>query len=270
MGSCAYNFSDDLAAVEDMGRLGFIDKTGNFVIEPQYKLTGSFSGGLCHVMFPSDNYYEWFIDKEGNKVHHIVIKDGYCEGLARITEFQKEGFINKEGKIVVDHRFLRARNFSDGLASVEVCRNRWGFVDKNGKLAIKADFHDASSFSEGLAAVNFRGRVGYIDKNGEFVIKPTFYGELEPFHNGLALIKTYDHCFGYINKTGKIVIEPQYYFAHNFSEGYAVVRNYERKCGVIDKFGKLIIDYIFDNAKSFKNGLLAVKLNNYWGYIKIK
>ncbi|APA52029.1 hypothetical protein BLD35_02145 [Campylobacter coli] len=64
-------------------------------------------------------------------------------------------------------------DFSEGLAKVELNR-KYGFMDKNGKIVIEPKFDGVGNFSEGLAAVGLNGKWGFIDKNGEFAIKPKF------------------------------------------------------------------------------------------------
>ena len=49
--------------------------------------------------------------------------------------------------------------------------NKWGYIDKDGRTVIDFIYDGASSFSEnGLAAVFTGGKYGYIDKNGKKVI----------------------------------------------------------------------------------------------------
>jgi hypothetical protein len=48
--SDAHDFSEGLAAVEVKGNYGYIDKTGHFVVPPQFDRVGKFSEGLAPVM----------------------------------------------------------------------------------------------------------------------------------------------------------------------------------------------------------------------------
>ena len=44
---------------------------------------------------------------------------------------------------------------------------KYGFIDKNGKVVIELQFDNAGAFSEGLAEVEKDGKWGFIDKRGK-------------------------------------------------------------------------------------------------------
>jgi len=48
----------------------------------------------------------------------------------------------------------------------------YGFIDKNGKVVIEPQFDNVEDFSEGLEQVKKDGKEGYIDKIGKVVIEP--------------------------------------------------------------------------------------------------
>jgi hypothetical protein len=50
---------------------------------------------------------------------------------------------------------------------------RWGFVDKDGKFVINPQFDDAMPFSNGLARVKISRKLGYVDQSGKYVWNPT-------------------------------------------------------------------------------------------------
>lgn len=132
--------------------------------------------------------------------------------------------------------------FYEGLAAVRK-GNQWGFIDENGKLII--DFRDdlvsnnnADSSSEGIAGIHhpqFKEglclvrkltdegvpRYGFMDSTGKIVIKPEFLN-LTQFENGYAVgifeksslrgnnefqLKIYDYDFTEVilDKTGEMV-----------------------------------------------------------------
>ena len=75
-----------LAAVKIGGKYGYINPTGEFVINPQFGNAGRFSEGLAHVDIGVFGY--------------------------------KWGYINKAGERVIKPQFYRAESFSEGLAAV--------------------------------------------------------------------------------------------------------------------------------------------------------
>ncbi|MHC4489349.1 MAG: WG repeat-containing protein [Planctomycetota bacterium] len=56
---------------------------------------------------------------------------------------------------------------------------RWGYIDNSGKVVIAQQYDDARDFSEGLARVNISGKWGYIDRYGDIFIEATFVDSLD-------------------------------------------------------------------------------------------
>ena len=81
----------------------------------------------------------------------------------------------------------------------------WGYIDKKSNIVIDLLFDNAREFSEGLAPVQIGKKWGYINKSGEFVIKPKFSNAWS-FDDKLAFVE--ENVLGvkfdcYINKLGK-------------------------------------------------------------------
>lgn len=266
---------------------GFIDKTGKWVIPPQFDYAEDFSEGLAAVEL---NKKIGYVDVAGIMVIPPQFKKtesmSFHEGLAAVEvegEYGKWGwgigYIDRKGTYVIPLRsdYAFAGEFHEGLAYIGddfSTGEYYGFVDHSGKMVIPARFWRAGDFSEGLAVAHAEelGRKGYIDKTGSWVINPQF-DEAWDFREGLApvaIMGTWGYTWGYIDKTGNMVISPQFDLARNFSEGLAVV-SYEvstsYKSGYIDKAGNMVISCIFDSAEDFSEGLAAISTEGKWGYI---
>jgi len=150
--------------IMDMGKFGYIDKTGKVVIQPQFGFAMSFHEGLAAV-------------KTGS-----------------LSDFESGwGYIDKTGKIIIPLKFLLASEFSEGLAAVTVgsfdqkptSENdlpKSGYIDKTGNIVIQPQFGmigGAGNFMGGLAQVNSNffpaqddhSGPSYIDKTGKFIWK---------------------------------------------------------------------------------------------------
>ncbi len=156
--------------------------------------------------------------------------------------------------------------------------DKYGYKTKSGEVAIPPTFDDARDFSAGLARVNIGatrrvagpmgGRWGYINERGEEVI-PIVFQFVGDFSDGLAHVITYNWESGYIDTTGKTVIK----LARNtsggdFSEGLAAVsRSLDKGTNrmdvtdYIDTQGKVMFT-VPASGKEFHEGLAAVGIPN--------
>ncbi|MBP5547417.1 MAG: WG repeat-containing protein [Bacteroidales bacterium] len=231
----AYNFHEGLARVmieteknplydspyihwyvkPSKGKWGFIDKTGQFIINPQYDIAGNFIEGLAAVKIDGKFGY---IDKNGEfaiKPQFDTVTD-FSQGLACVSANGKYGYINKKGEYFIKPLFDDADNFNDGIAIVKIndkChyitrdslpKRAWGkrMFFRRLLISIKG-FDDAKPYKEGFAAVKKNGKYGYINKKGEYAIKPQF-DEAHYFIGKVAPIKQ-DGKFHYINQKGEII-----------------------------------------------------------------
>lgn len=184
------------------------------------------------------------------------------------------GYINSDGRIIIEPEFQWAGPFRDGRAHVY---NSWrhGFIDEHGEWLVEPRFQDARNFSEGLAAVELDGRWGYIDRSGAFAINPQFR-EPGDFSEGRAFVRDASYDWNYIDTNGEIIRsvdtpdltvpdEP------HFSAGLALIRDEdEEEYGYIDKNATPVIPLQYPSARAFSDGLAAVKISDRWGYISPK
>src|ERR1039457_6337748 len=69
-------------------------------------------------------------------------------GLFPVNMGGKTGFINKEGKLIINPQYDNASNFYDGLALVTI-GSKSGYIDKEGKTVINPQFDHGGGFSAG-------------------------------------------------------------------------------------------------------------------------
>lgn len=255
----ASTFSEGLAAIRLGEKWGFIDSNGEIIINPQFDLVKDFSDGMAPVQVGN----KWgYIDMRGKLVINPQFDevDRFAEGMAPIRRGEKWGFIDKGGKNVIEPQFDKAWLFQEGLAGIRI-GERIGFVDRKGKIVINPQFEDARAFSEGLAAVRMDGKWGFIDKSGQTMLNPE-YDSGSWFTEGMAPVRIGDK-WGFIDKEGSFVVTPQFDSAGLFSEARAPVL-LDEKWGFIDKEGRIVINPQFDGVVSlsegrvFNNGLAKV------------
>ena len=252
-------YDEDLAQVEKDNARGYIDRKGRLVIKLSGDcLRSQFSEGMAVVALKR-SHKKGYIDKTGDFVIAPQFQDafGFSEGLAAVEvdlmkcQERKWGYIDKSGRIVIEPQYEAAYSFSEGIAVVK-SEGLYSFIDRNGDMAIEHRFGKAERFSEGLAPFEKAAKWGYINKTGETVIEPQF-AEAQPFREGLALVKI-GGKYGYIRKDGIFAITPQFDGANDFDGELAHVtlgvakpgtpnwiHDYKRcKFGYINRMGEYI------------------------------
>lgn len=262
-------FSEGLAAVIIKNHWGYINRNGNVEIEPKFTDAAGFSEGLAAVAV---NKKYGFIDRYGTMViepkYDFAL--AFSEGLATVQIGNQLQIIDKTGAVVADfgEKYTDVDQFSCGLAAAEVDFNKYGFIDRSGKMVIEPKFYIVLPFIDGLALVTLTedGKSGFIDTTGRFVIEPQF-DEAESFSEGVAPVKK-DGSWSFIDKNGVEVsrLGDRFDYVMPLSEGYSIV-NMDGKYGIIDKEGNLLVDAKFDRLNIFSEGLAYARIGDTHGYI---
>jgi hypothetical protein len=97
--------SNNLFPISQKSQTGYIDRTGKIIIKPQYDLGCNFAEGLARVQVGN----QWgYINKTGQYVIDLQDFDFACdfvEGLAQIRIAGNLGYIDKSGQIVIPPQF---------------------------------------------------------------------------------------------------------------------------------------------------------------------
>jgi hypothetical protein len=198
--------------------------------------------------------------------------------LLAVIVHDKWGFMNLDGKMLIEPKFIAVFPFSEGLAAVKDNQGMWGYINKDGTYAVKPQFTAATPFSEGMAVVKQDGKFGAIDHTGKFFIKPTFAAMSEFFGGYAAVLATQDTMggmasgWGFVDKHGAWVIEPKYPQVTVFGDGLVGVRRLGQLFGYIDVKGNQVIPPKYMEAGPFAEGLAPVNIADehgvaHWGYI---
>jgi hypothetical protein len=148
------DFSGTRAFVQGTNnKWGIIDTIGNLIVNPQYHQVWPFSGGVAVVSIMDEKWNETFyvIDVQGkmlktfpkaaNYSETITLWSGFQDGLAVAMKGSKKGFIDPQGKVVVDFLYRDLHPLQDGLAWFEKFDDKTrkvtkGYLDKTGKAVI--------------------------------------------------------------------------------------------------------------------------------------
>ena len=194
-------FVEGMAPACDGKKWGYVDRKGNWVIEPSFDFAYSFHDGWAMV---------------GYKISGL----NYCF-------YDYVNYVNQKGELMFKYPYFEdATQFHNGFAAYSVYNNKVHFIDTNGiRLEIKANdsivlraflapflgICQEGLFSEGLGAfwlpMNTKKNkygYGYIDLTGRIVI-PAQYKHAYMFIDGIALVQLKNGSYAYIDKTGKKV-----------------------------------------------------------------
>lgn len=169
-------------------KYGFIDRTGKFVIEPQFDIAGDFSQGLASIGFIKN------ITTLGLSEEVGLSEEGGGKFIANNVAQQivKWGFINQTGNIVINPMFDSVKNFSK--------------ISDYAGNKFTTEYLSAAIIDEDSSK-----KCGYIDRTGKYVIKPQFsvtgfesFSDCRSFsHSGIAYMGTYN--VSVIDNTGKVI-----------------------------------------------------------------
>lgn len=205
---------------------GYMDVKGNIVIEPQFEDAGAFVDGMAAVQIDSapgyiNNSGEFLI--EPGVIQDSQYAEQFSDGRALVWSHDfVAGYIDEHGELIIEHQFYRASHFSEGLAAVSFDVGEMGYIDLHGNVVIEPRFLSAGRFSDGLAPASIETdhgpKFGFIDLNGDEVISFEFDYAGE-FSNGIAPVGIGEHFhmgiggdpldvfdgWGYIDTSGEFV-----------------------------------------------------------------
>ncbi len=178
----AHAFVNGVAPVMVNGKWGFIDKSGEFIIEPVY-----------------DSYV----------INDTYNKAVFVEGVACVSKDNKYGLINLEGEVVSEFEWDAMTPFVNGYSVAGTSENN-SFVPKvfisleGETVEINPDLDGVGYFSpDGFAVVSVEGKYGYINNKGDIAIQPE-YDDCNDFVDGVALVNK-DGVYSLIDTDGNPV-----------------------------------------------------------------
>src|SRR5690606_40503314 len=130
-------FNDGLAwAKTPEGKIGYLNKTGEWAIEPQFDAAKDFpkKGNLARVKL-NDSWT--YVNRSGEIVNlNVEDKNDFSEGLAYGKKDEKVGFYNEAGEWFIKPQFEAVRDFKNGYATARQ-NGLWGVSDKTGAWVLK-------------------------------------------------------------------------------------------------------------------------------------
>jgi len=224
----ACKFHEGLAAVSIDEKAAYIDLSGKIALQTQYKYADSFLHGLARAQPNAGGKWgyigktgEWSIkpqfDEAGpfqDDVAMVNIHSAAFNGAMQKAQAELKGQTSSSGKmeIIASRPVKNSPPFCIDTSGQKVD----GPINNRCKTII-----DGISLVRHLSADGKSTKYGYADASGKIIIQPQF-DEAEEFHNGLAavrigrvmhevngrLVKNTDSKLGYVNESGEYVWNP--------------------------------------------------------------
>lgn len=179
-------FSDDLAAVVQNDKVGFIDKKGNLVIPFQYDYSTSV-----------------LKDTDGPLATLYIFSEGY----ACVKKGKKYGFIDKQGNTVIPFVYDWPGAFHDGVAVVAKTiggKELFGLIDKNNSTILPFEF-DYGHYQEKVYVMKKNDSKTLSLKDGIYSAQGKCLSPCQYDGSGFALVFN-PHGYSIANKNGKFGI----------------------------------------------------------------
>lgn len=257
----------ELFPIKDKNLYGFIDKSGNVVIEPKYLSVNEFSEGLAPVRL---NGTYGFINEFGNyeiePIYDLALP--FYKGIAKVYIDGIPYFIDKSGNIKFKHNFKYINNFGDLSYAIAISfSDKYGVIDKNGNLIIDTIYSNIENFENGIAIVTGQNHNPYptdkdkkpvyeksmIDSSGNKFIYFGKYQNISKLKNGFAFATLID----FNNDEHEVILD---------NKGVLKFRNPKNKWRFDNDFGFFhddiaIVNVYFDNNIK---GLYSSGIRNYY------
>lgn len=302
----AFDFVNGRAVVELEGKLGMIDRTGELVIPCIFEDLGPFTEGVCYGQKPEQLY--GYYDAFGSTVLDPIYQEAYTfnNGIAKVIENGKVGYINKDGSFALQPRFedliwlspevLKAKKYGyqklidinydevileplDEIGALSCNRilfmkeGKIGYVDGKGNMIVDANVFDVfdnaqelAEFKNNYARFNQAGKYGMIDSLGKVVI-PAVFNYVGDYGTLIAITK--GSGWGYTNLSTRLIIPYQYEYAESFRSGIGIVQT-NGMYGAINQTGEFVIPASYTDIRYLNDELLMVTQNNRVGLVNVR
>lgn len=164
--------TDGVIAVKVGDTWGYMDKDGEWIVEPRYHEAGMFRHGYAAVAI---NGVCGLVDKNGTEHLDEEIEeiDHFSDDRLFVKKYGRWGVLNNNLALVVRYQYDEYRAYHSGNAFVKR-QDLWTLIGKDGSERGKQRYENVGDYAGGHANVKINGRWGYIDINGDVVIATTY------------------------------------------------------------------------------------------------
>jgi hypothetical protein len=285
-------------------RWGYLDRSGQVVIEPRFRAVTPFQDRLALVRQGGSWYW---LDGEGHRLARLGGFETYVSHRQGVAIFQDQRilttcldlsgkqlaqapgevfppleaglpygfqdlhgaawFRRPDGSALTAQVYEEVWPFLEGLGRFKV-GGRMGALDAEGHTVVPPAFDDLGPFHQGRAAARLGGSWGLVDRQGRWVVEPSFQDLGGPDREGPALLPAKrDNRWGYLQADGGWAIPQRFDLAKGFTKGgWARVKVGER-WGVIDTQGHWALEPHYEEVAPPREAPFAFRQGLRWGYL---
>lgn len=259
------NFHEGMAAVVQNGKLGFVNRKGDLVIECQYENLDS----------PIFHNYTKFVN-----------------GLAAVRKDGDWGYIDITGEVIIPfNEYLEGMPFYHGTSIItrkvdilprdglDISNTEFAFIDCYGKQIspwgkVGSLWDDGNVWKDGylyyIEKDYWYGTYGLLDLRGNTVIPSNEYFRVcYRSGSGYYYVKvTQNSLEGLFDiRTKKLTVPIEYdYLSFEIHEGMIVAVK-DKRCGFINFKNEVVIPFEYEGARGFSEGFAVVERFGKYGYV---
>lgn len=260
----AFPFVGQLAAVRVDSLWGFIDTTGKFVIEPRFDDIGNM---FVPYKFIKRSGWRQFIESE---MRTAYFADGYAftkvksKYLTPVEKDNKIGFIDTNGRIVHEPRFIMAENFGncdlilvwDASDSIKI-----GLLDAKGNFLIEPMFDQITAIDSSFSSMTLNGKYGLISAAGKIIAQP-IYDDVIPYDDSQVLARRGDSLVAIDQKGGV----SNFASPNNLPKRVSIIACAGRY-GLAGADGKVLVEPCYSKIWTLANGVFITLRGGLFGVV---
>lgn len=148
------------------------------------------------------------------------------------------------------------QNLEDKLKPVKTPTGKYGYINDDGKLVIEAVYEEAKEFREGVAIVGKNGKFGFINEKGRIILNIEYELPDYQYEPSVLLIKKEDK-YGYIDYQGKFLVAINYEAIAAYADIMKAKKN--GQWGYIDNHESVLVAFDFDYLEAYETNKTNIR-----------
>jgi hypothetical protein len=202
------------------GRVGYLDRAGEWRIAAQYPVGRRFHDGHAAVRLAGGADGEpgpWAVIDQAGRVrwadrsHRVQRLGDFRDGRMRVQVGGRWGYLDRAFELAIEPRYLEARPFRNGRAAVRDERG-WFLIDRAGRPSSDDRLEGLLGFGNGSAVgvAEAGGRAGLVGRSQRWVVRPAYPWMTGAFRDRVrAGLDTPTGDFLLLDISGRTIFDPR-------------------------------------------------------------